>query len=158
MRRPLAFASAMLGVALAACAQSSRATPPSPSPAPRDTTTRPPAVAVAVTAATPTVRPDAPTGDTAVVDNVVRRRRAELQTCYEQEGLKVNPDLAGNVVLAISVAPLGTVSGVTIPERSWSGPGATETESCMQNKVKAWRFPEMAGGGGTFEFSFNFSR
>lgn len=145
----------------AACAQSPASRPPSnPNPAPRDTTKKsmPPAVAVAVTSAAPTVAPDAPTGDTAVVDNVVRRRRSELQTCYQEAGLKVNPDLAGNVVLAISVAPLGTVSGVTIPERSWSGPGAAETESCMQGKVKAWRFPEMAGGGGTFEFSFNFSR
>ena len=157
MKRPSLVSLALLLLA-AACAQSSRSAPPSPPPAPRETTTRPPSVGVAVTASAPVTRPDAPTGDTAVVDDIVRRRRAELQTCYEQEGLKVNPDLAGDLVLAITVAPAGTVSAVTFPERTWSGPGASEAESCMQTKVRAWRFPELAGGGGTFEFEFRFSR
>ena len=160
----LTFSAVALLVLAAGCASSTSETPPRPSPGPsptprRDSTTRtPPSVGVAVTAAAPVARPDAPTGDTAVVDNVVRRRQAELRTCYEQEGLKVNPDLAGNVVVSIAVASEGTVSAVTFPERTWSGPGATETESCMQTRVRNWRFPELAGGGGTFEFSFNFSR
>ena len=157
MKCPSTVGAALL-LLIAACAQSPGSAPPSPTPAPRDTTTRPPSIGVAVTSSAPVTRPDAPTGDTAVVDNVVRRRRAELQTCYEQEGLKVNPDLAGDLVLAITVGPAGTVSAVAFPERTWSGPGASETESCMQTKVRAWKFPELAGGGGTFEFEFRFSR
>jgi len=49
-------------------------------------------------------------------------------------------------------------SGVDITNRTWSGAGAGETERCIAEKIRGWRFPASEAGGGTYGFSFSFTR
>jgi hypothetical protein len=86
----------------------------------------------------------------------VRSRSSQIQFCYSEYGLKVNPSLAGSVTTAITLTSSGSVTSVDASGRSWSGPGASEAESCIRNKIRAWRFP--AGNEGTYSFTFNLTR
>jgi hypothetical protein len=88
----------------------------------------------------------------------VRGRESQLRFCYNEYGLKVNPSLAGSVTASISLTPAGGVSGVNVTSRTWSGAGASETERCIADKIRAWRFPSSEAGGGTYSFSFSFTR
>ena len=42
--------------------------------------------------------------------------------------------------------------------RSWSGAGTEEVEDCMRAKIRAWKFPAEAKGGGTYPFSYIFTK
>jgi hypothetical protein len=88
----------------------------------------------------------------------VRGRNSQLQFCYSEYGLKVNPSLAGSVAVAVTLTSDGAVTGVDITKRTWSGPGAAEAESCIKQRISGWRFPSSEHGGGTYSFSFSFSR
>ena len=88
----------------------------------------------------------------------VRSRESQLRYCYQEFGLKANPALAGTVTVAISLTGSGDVTGVNVANRTWSGPGAAESESCIRNKIRQWRFPAAAEGGGTYTFPFNFTK
>jgi hypothetical protein len=99
-----------------------------------------------------------PTRDVGELGTAVRSHDSQLKFCYDEYGLKVNPGLAGSVTLAITLTGAGAVTNVAVTRRTWSGPGATESESCILGKARDWRFPASTAGGGTFEFSFNFTR
>ena len=86
----------------------------------------------------------------------VRGRAPQMQSCYQREGLSRSPDLAGAVTLVVTIDRSGSVSAATIARRSWSGPGAAETEACMVNVARSWRFGA-ADESGTYEFPFSFS-
>ena len=88
----------------------------------------------------------------------VRGRNSQLQFCYSEYGLKVNPSLAGSVSVAVTLTSDGAVTGVDITKRTWSGPGAAEAESCITQRISGWKFPSSEHGGGTYSFSFSFSR
>jgi len=88
----------------------------------------------------------------------VRGRNTQLQFCYSEYGLKVNPSLAGSVSVAVTLTSDGAVTGVEITKRTWSGPGAAEAESCIKQRISGWKFPSSERGGGTYSFSFSFSR
>jgi hypothetical protein len=88
----------------------------------------------------------------------VRGRNSQLQFCYSEYGLKVNPQLAGSVTVAVTLTSEGAVTGVDITKRTWSGPGAAESESCIKQRISGWKFPSSEHGGGTYSFSFSFSR
>ena len=88
----------------------------------------------------------------------VRGRNSQLQFCYSEYGLKVNPSLAGSVAVAVTLTSDGAVTGVDITKRTWSGPGAAEAESCIRQRISGWKFPSSEHGGGTYSFSFSFSR
>ena len=90
--------------------------------------------------------------------NYVRGRQSQLQFCYQEFGLKVNPSLAGRVTTDITIDGGGGVTDVAVSDRTWSGPGSTETENCIKQRVGGWRFPPSEAGGGTFQFSFSFSK
>ncbi len=90
--------------------------------------------------------------------NYVRSRNSQLQFCYSEYGLKVNPDLAGTVSVAITLTGTGNVTDVDVTRRSWSGPGSSEAESCIRQRIAGWKFPPSDQGGGTYAFSFSFSR
>jgi len=90
--------------------------------------------------------------------NYVRGRQSQLQFCYQEYGLKVNPGLAGRVTTDITIGADGAVTDVQLTDRTWSGPGSAETENCIKQRVSGWRFPPSEAGGGTFQFSFNFSK
>lgn len=88
----------------------------------------------------------------------VRGRNSQLQFCYTEYGLKVNPSLAGSVSVAVTLTSDGAVTGVEITKRTWSGPGSAESESCIKQRISGWKFPSSEHGGGTYSFSFSFSR
>jgi len=96
--------------------------------------------------------------DVGELGQFVRSRESQLRFCYQEYGLKANPSLAGTVTVAISLTGSGDVTGVNVTNRTWSGPGASEAESCIRNKIEAWRFPSSDAGGGTYSFPFNFTR
>jgi hypothetical protein len=98
-----------------------------------------------------------PGRDVGELGNFVRSRESQLRFCYQEYGLKVNPRLAGSVSINIVVAGNGAVSGANISRRTWSGAGASEAESCIQSRIRGWRFPTSSTGEGTYGFSFNFS-
>jgi hypothetical protein len=106
---------------------------------------------------------DAPTvgglqRDVGELGTFVRSRESQLRFCYNEYGLKVNPSLAGSVTASVSLTPAGGVTGVNVTNRTWSGTGAAETERCIAEKVREWRFPASEAGGGTYSFSFSFTR
>jgi len=90
--------------------------------------------------------------------NYVRGRQSQLQFCYTENGLKVNPSLAGTVNVAVTLTGAGSVTGVDITNHTWSGAGSSETEACIKQKILGWRFPPSNQGGGTYSFSFVFSK
>ena len=96
--------------------------------------------------------------DVAELGTFVRGRESQLRYCYNEFGLKVNPSLAGSVTTAVSLTANGGVSGVNVTNRTWSGAGASETERCIAEKIRGWRFPASDAGGGTYSFSFSFTR
>lgn len=98
-----------------------------------------------------------PGRDVGELGSFVRSREPQLRFCYTEYGLKVNPRLAGSVSVNIGVAGNGSVSSVNIARRTWSGAGASEAESCIQSRIRSWRFPSSSTGEGTYGFSFNFT-
>ncbi|MDB4909394.1 MAG: hypothetical protein JWO39_217 [Gemmatimonadetes bacterium] len=88
----------------------------------------------------------------------VRGRNSQLQFCYSEYGLKVNPQLAGSVAVAVTLTSDGAVTGVDITKHTWSGPGAAEAETSIKQRINGWKFPSSGHGGGTYSFSFSFSR
>jgi hypothetical protein len=99
-----------------------------------------------------------PSRDVGELGTAVREHESQLRFCYDEYGLKVNPDLAGSVTVAITLTGSGSVTNAVVSRRTWSGPGAAPAEGCIVQKARAWRFPVSSAGGGTFEFSFNFSK
>ena len=94
----------------------------------------------------------------------VEARSASLRTCYEHRGLKKNPSLSGNVVVAFELKPDGTVATVSFAERSWKDaqPDSADVkavEECLVEGIRAWRFPpEASQVAGPHEFAFSFRR
>ncbi len=99
-----------------------------------------------------------PGRNVADLGDYVRGRNSQLQFCYSEYGLKTNPSLAGSVSVAVTLTSEGAVTGVDITRRTWSGPGAAEAESCIKQRISGWKFPSSDHGGGTYAFSFSFSR
>jgi hypothetical protein len=99
-----------------------------------------------------------PGRDVSELGSFVRGRQSQLQFCYQEYGLKVNPSLAGTVAVAVTLTGAGNVTGVEITNRTWSGAGHEEAESCIRQRISAWRFPSSEQGGGTYGFSFVFSK
>lgn len=99
-----------------------------------------------------------PGRDVGDLGNFVRSRESQLRFCYQEYGLKVNPSLAGKVNVSISLTGAGNVTGVDVTGRSWGGEGASEAEQCIRQRIRGWRFPASDRGGGTYGFTFNFTR
>ena len=95
--------------------------------------------------------------DVSDLGTFVRSRESQLRHCYTEFGLKVNPRLAGTVTVAITMTGTGAVTGANITNRTWSGAGSSEAESCIRSRIRSWKFPSSDAGGGTFSFPFNFT-
>jgi hypothetical protein len=96
--------------------------------------------------------------DVGELGTAVREHQSQLQFCYQEYGLKVNPSLAGSVTLSLAMTGTGAVTNATVTRRTWSGPGSDAAESCILQRARAWHFPASQAGGGTFEFTFNFNK
>ena len=97
--------------------------------------------------------------DMARLGTFVRGRQAQIQYCYRDVGLPINPNLAGSLSVAITLDAAGAVSDAKVATRSWSGAGVPETETCVLQRVRGWEFPPSSKSGPeTYAFSFIFSR
>jgi hypothetical protein len=99
-----------------------------------------------------------PGRDVGDLGNFVRSRESQLRFCYQEYGLKVNPSLAGKVNVSITLTGSGNVTNAAITGRTWGGAGASESERCIQSRIRSWKFPASDRGGGTYGFTFNFTR
>ena len=97
--------------------------------------------------------------DMAKLGTFVRARQAQLQYCYQEVGLAANPNLAGSVSVTVSLVPTGAVSEVKVTNRTWSGAGVSDAESCILQRVRGWSFPASSKGGAeSYSFSFIFNK
>jgi hypothetical protein len=97
--------------------------------------------------------------DMARLGTFVRGRNAQLQYCYRDVGLPLNPNLAGSINVAITMDAAGTVTEARVATRSWSGAGVAEAEACVLSRVKGWAFPASSKAGAeTYSFSFIFNK
>jgi hypothetical protein len=99
-----------------------------------------------------------PGRDVSELGAFVRSRESQLRYCYTEQGLKVNPALAGTVNVAITLTASGNVTGVDARAGSMSGAGTEQVTSCIENRVRAWRFPASESEGGTYSFPFSFTK
>jgi len=118
------------------------------------------------------VAPTRPPGDTVAlalatydsaaagqVEMVVRARHREVQFCFEESGLKTDPELAGVFAMVLTLDTLGTVSRVDASHREWSGPDGTAVEECVMQRARTWKFPvRLATTPARHEVTFRFSR
>lgn len=97
--------------------------------------------------------------DMARLGTFVRARQAQLQYCYADVGLGANPALAGSVRVTVTLDATGAVGDAQVTNRTWSGAGVAETESCVLQRVRTWAFPASSKGGAeSYGFSFIFNR
>lgn len=99
---------------------------------------------IAKPASTP-VKPDETIDATklagSTVANLVKQWQSQLDLCYTEYGLKVNPALTGSIAVRLAIRPSGDVGAASFTRHKWSGAGSTEAESCMRARVMAWMFP-----------------
>lgn len=94
------------------------------------------------------------TADATELGAFVRGRVAQLQSCYERSG---GTDLAGVVALRLTIGVAGVVRSAEIVRRSWSGPGAADTEACLIRMASGWHVPS-AQQGTTVTLPISFTR
>ncbi|HJR66979.1 MAG TPA: AgmX/PglI C-terminal domain-containing protein [Gemmatimonadaceae bacterium] len=93
------------------------------------------------------------------VERVVRGRHREVQFCFEESGLKTDPELSGTFAMVLTLDTLGGVSRVDPSWREWSGPDGTAVESCVMQRALTWKFPgHLARATPRHEVTFQFSR
>ena len=102
-------------------------------------------------------QPDSLRPDTEV-QLVALRHAAEIQRCYETEGLRVNPGLGGMVEVEVTVAPSGRVEGAAVSASALSGIGHQEVETCITTSVRNWRFEKGPFATETIVYPFNLVR
>lgn len=94
-----------------------------------------------------------------LVETVVRGRHREVQFCFEESGLKTDPELSGTFAIFITLDTLGSVSRVDPSWREWSGPDGAVVETCVMDRALTWKFPaHLAGAAPRHEVTFQFSR
>jgi hypothetical protein len=88
--------------------------------------------------------------DASQLTREVRGRLGALRACYERS-LKRNPNLAGKLLLHLTITGAGTVSSVDLTSDSLDD---SDLAGCVRSSVLRWRFP--APDGGSIEVSFPF--
>ena len=89
---------------------------------------------------------------------VALRHSAEIQRCYETEGLRVNPGLSGMIEVELTVAPSGRVQDAAVSASGLAGAGRQEVESCITTNMRNWRFEKGPYGFETIVYPFNLVR
>jgi outer membrane biosynthesis protein TonB len=87
---------------------------------------------------------NAPAADSARADadlrDVALHHASEVKHCYETQGLKLNPTLAGTIEVSLTVLPTGRVDSVAVTSSQLAGVGKREVESCVTMVARNWRF------------------
>ena len=93
------------------------------------------------------------------IESVVRARHREVQFCFEESGLKTDPDLAGVFAMILTLDTLGGVSRVDASREEWSGPDGAAVGACVMQRARTWRFPAaVATTAPRHEVTFHFSK
>ena len=74
---------------------------------------------------------------------VVRKKSAEVRYCYE-DALSTVPTLEGDVLVRFVISVTGAVASARVTSSTL---GSEAVEECMIERVKAWTFPKVNGGG-----------
>ena len=86
----------------------------------------------------------APAGDSLRAEGDVRatvlRHATDVRRCYQEEGLRRNPSLSGQIDLELTILPTGHVDEVVVPTTSLAGPGQKEVTACIATRARNWRF------------------
>jgi hypothetical protein len=104
----------------------------------------------------PSVRkPDNPSGtiDTAKLRAVFRDTSGQARDCYER-ALKQNPNLAGKVILSITIATDGSVSSAVANGQTLNN---AKVNSCLEQQARRWSFPKPEGGAARVNKPYTFS-
>lgn len=73
--------------------------------------------------------------------DVLRRKRRDVQRCYER-ALATNPELRGRVTVQFTVGADGSVSDARLPENGLND----SVGNCILGRVRRWRFDPPSGG------------
>lgn len=97
------------------------------------------------------------------LDAVVRSRQREVQFCFEESGLKADPDLSGIFAMMLTLDTTGAVARVDPVRGEWSGPDGAAVETCVMQRARAWRFSLQSGALSALaparhEVTFHFAR
>jgi hypothetical protein len=93
------------------------------------------------------------------VEFVVRSRHREVQFCFEESGLKTDPELSGVFAMVLTLDTLGNVSRVDAAHREWTGPDGAAVEACVMQRARTWKFPvQLAVAPARHEVTFHFAR
>ncbi len=107
---------------------------------------------VAIKSTTPTTN-NSPTGNYAKdISKVVTASKRGVFWCY-RKALKANPDLVAKVYFKLKISATGRVNSVTSRFKP-SKYNDSEMATCMENKIKLWKFPANPDSEPT---NFNFS-
>ena len=93
------------------------------------------------------------------VEMVVRARHREIQFCFEESGLKTDPELSGVFAMMLTLDTAGTVSNVDATRQEWSGPDGAAVGACVMERARTWKFPVyVAVAASRHEVTFHFSK
>lgn len=87
-----------------------------------------------------------PLGEFVVPPDVLHRTHDEqVQYCYRQLGIKYDPQLAGDITVAVTLDTLGVPGDVRVTRRTWEGVTAGEVEACIRTLVRGWEYEVPSG-------------
>lgn len=93
------------------------------------------------------------------VASVVRGRHREVQFCFEETGLKTDPELSGMFAMIITLDQVGAVTRADPSWSEWSGPDGASVEACVMQRALMWKFPaHLAIATPRHEVTFQFSK
>ena len=91
------------------------------------------------------------------VRETVLRHAPDVRRCYQDEGLRRNPELSGKIEVELTILPTGTVDSVNVAT-NLAGPGQQEVTVCVALRARNWRFERGPYAVETVVFPFVFSR
>jgi hypothetical protein len=74
------------------------------------------------------------------IRQTVLRNARDVRRCYESEGLRRDPSLAGSLEIALTVLPTGAVDSVEVADVALRGEGTREVTRCITTVARNWRF------------------
>ena len=113
---------------------------------------------VAAASRPPVTSAAAPASDSTRSANELRaasqRYANAVRGCYEREGLKADPSLAGTLDVSITIIPQGQVREVKVDTLDVRGVGMREVASCVSTLATQWHFS--SGAYAVEETTFTF--
>ena len=91
--------------------------------------------------------------ETASISRVIKRKRAILDYCYKK-ALAKKPNLQGKVLVEIQFSKEGTFERSRIVRSSLLD---QSVESCIQGRLKRFKFPKISNGPASWRFPLRFS-